>query len=278
MTADRNPEHRAFAELGLFPFLDSATLNDEYDAAVDSSRKRGPLWFAVALTFLTALVVVAASQTAANSTADEAQRSRLIVQLDHRRATLEKHRATVVSLTAQVASLEASINAGGRSSTGTREQVQLLGTRAGVGAVQGQGIEILVNNAPKSGDTRGTVQDRDLQEIVNGLWRAGAEAIAINRQRLTSLTAIRGAGAAITVNYQSLTPPYVIEAIGNSATLPSRFAATDSGAAWLDLQRQLGMVFTMTTKSQLSLGAASVPRLRYARVSKTDRPGGGNQR
>ena len=42
--------------------------------------------------------------------------------------------------------------------------------------------------------------DPDLQKLVNGLWAAGAEAISINGQRLTNLSAIREAGEAITVN------------------------------------------------------------------------------
>ncbi len=36
--------------------------------------------------------------------------------------------------------------------------------------------------------------DGDLQKLVNGLWVAGAEAIAINGERLTTLTAIRQGG------------------------------------------------------------------------------------
>ncbi len=40
----------------------------------------------------------------------------------------------------------------------------------------------------------GRVRDRDMQRVVNGLWASGAEAISINGQRLTALSAIRGRG------------------------------------------------------------------------------------
>ena len=66
--------------------------------------------------------------------------------------------------------------------------------------------------------------DIDLQILVNGLWESGAEAISINGHRLSNLTAIRGAGDAITVDYRSLTRPYQIEAIGDPRTLPASFA------------------------------------------------------
>ena len=54
------------------------------------------------------------------------------------------------------------------------------------------------------------VRDADLAILVDGLWNAGAEAIAINGQRLTALTPIRNAGPAIQVNSTPLVPPYVV--------------------------------------------------------------------
>ena len=47
---------------------------------------------------------------------------------------------------------------------------------------------------------------QDLQIVVNGLWDAGAEAISVNGQRLTSKSAIRFAGQAILVNYRPADP------------------------------------------------------------------------
>lgn len=48
---------------------------------------------------------------------------------------------------------------------------------------------------------------RDVVFVVNALWAAGAEAIAVNGQRLSSRTAIRFAGDAILVNFRPLVPP-----------------------------------------------------------------------
>ena len=87
--------------------------------------------------------------------------------------------------------------------------------------------------------TGGVILDTDLQSLVNALWTAGAEAISINGNRLTSLTAIRFAGRAITVDYRSLTPPYVIDAIGNPETLPARLLETPGGQAWIGSEGEL---------------------------------------
>lgn len=267
VNATESPEHRALAALGLFPFLDAATLNDEYAEARDEHRSgRHPVWLLVGVIALSALVLIAASQTAANSTADAQQRRDLISQLTQRKSALNATDASIKSTQAQINSLESGLSSNQQLSGGTRSRLGRWGTEAGVSAVSGPGIEIIVSNAPKSAGTRGVVQDRDLQELVNGLWQVGAEAISVNGQRITSLTAIRTAGSAITVNYQSLTPPYTVDAIGNPATMPTQFAATEGGVAWLDLQQQLGMVFTITTKSQLTLAAATLPTLRFAKV------------
>lgn len=266
-----SPEHRALASLGLLSFLDSAVGHDEYAEAqrtVDAGRApRGPWWRLVATAAITALALVAASQTAANSTADGQQRSNLIKQITDRKATMDGLTASIRETQAQIKELDSGLTGNAQLSSSVREQLALWGTQSGVLAVTGPGVEVVVDNAPASTEGNGVVQDRDLQQLANGLWQAGAEAISINGQRLTGLSAIRTAGSAITVNYQPLTPPYVIDAIGNPATMPASFAQTASGAAWLDLQQQLGMVFSMTTKSSLSLAAAPLPTLREARPS-----------
>lgn len=279
LDANDSPEHRALAALGLFPFLDSAALNDEYIEAHASHRPaQSKVWLVIAIVVLTVLVVVAASQTAANSTADAHQREDLIAQIHQRQATMKTLTSEITRTQNAINALQSGLSSNKDLSGSTRSRLGTWGNSAGISAVTGPGVEVIVNNAPKSAGARGVVQDRDLQQLVNGLWEAGAEAVSINGQRITSLTAIRTAGAAITVNYQSLTPPYVVDAIGNPATLPAKFAQTDSGAAWLDLQNQVGMVYSMNTKADLTLGAATLPSLRFARpASNGDTSGGSGQ-
>ena len=60
--------------------------------------------------------------------------------------------------------------------------------------------------------------------MVNELRAAGAEAFAVNDQRIVATTAIRCVGPAIQVNSVPLTPPYKIRAIGDPATLSSALA------------------------------------------------------
>jgi len=64
----------------------------------------------------------------------------------------------------------------------------------------------------------------DLLSIVSDLKSAGAEAIAINDQRLVGTTELRCVGNVILVNTTRLAPPFVILAIGNSAILEDTVA------------------------------------------------------
>ena len=75
----------------------------------------------------------------------------------------------------------------------------------------------------------GRVRDRDLQRVINGLWESGAEAISINGQRLTALSAIRAAGDAILVDNRPLVPPYTVLAVGDGERLSRRFQNSADG-------------------------------------------------
>ncbi len=145
-----------------------------------------------------------------------------------------------------------------------------LGLASGTLAVRGPGVVVTVDDAPEPGEADGArpgnaldgrVQDRDLQSIVNGLWAAGAEAIAVNGQRLTALTAIRGAGEAVLVGLRPLSPPYVVEAIGNSKDLEVEFLDGRSGRRLTTNMSVYGIPFTVERDDRLSLPGAAAPDL-----------------
>ncbi len=92
-------------------------------------------------------------------------------------------------------------------------------SHAGLTAVQGPGLLVTLTDAlapEDGGDNLGRILDRDIQSVVNELWAAGAEAVAIDGQRLGPTTSIQSAGQAILVDFRPITNPYLIEAIGPS--------------------------------------------------------------
>jgi len=140
----------------------------------------------------------------------------------------------------------------------------------GAVAVRGPGLRVVLSDAAQDATAAdapagsGRVVDRDLQTVVNGLWLAGAEAVSVNGQRLTSLSAIRAAGGALLVDYRPLTPPYVLSAVGDPAALQTRLAAEAAGRYLRALQDNYGIGVRIETADALQLPAASRLELRSA--------------
>ncbi|MGH2454873.1 MAG: DUF881 domain-containing protein [Candidatus Limnocylindria bacterium] len=59
----------------------------------------------------------------------------------------------------------------------------------------------------------------DLRDIVAALWASGADAIAINDERLVASSSIYSVGASVLVNTAFLSPPFRVEAIGPEGLL-----------------------------------------------------------
>lgn len=109
-------------------------------------------------------------------------------------------------------------------------EIRRLSLYAGTAPIRGPGVSVTLNDSPLAAEEDSPdflIQDVDLQLVVNELWTAGAEAVAVNGQRIVSTTAIRSAGKAVLVNYRVLTSPYRVDAIGDPETLRRRFAESE---------------------------------------------------
>lgn len=257
--------------MGLLDYLTTHTLDEDYAFVAERTasrpepapRRRIGIVGALVMAVFAVLVVTAAVQTSRNSVSDERARSELVDQVNAAQDQLRDQRAVLADVRAEAAALEARQLSSDTSAQSLLENIKLLGVKAGTVAVRGPGVRVVADDARGAASVRNQVLDTDLQQLVNGLWGAGAEAIAVNGQRLTNLSTIRLAGGAITVNARSLRRPYVVSAIGNQDTLPARFAETTSGQAWLDLQREVGLRLNITPVSSLRLPGNEVS-LRYA--------------
>ena len=129
--------------------------------------------------------------------------------------------------------------------------------------VEGPGITITLDDSHAT-TTNERVRDYDLQVVTNALWESGAEAIAINGQRLSSSSAIRSAGSAILVNLTPLAPPYVVAAIGDALSLQVEFARTGAASQIATLRDTFGLSVSVDTAENLELPAASETALRFA--------------
>jgi uncharacterized protein YlxW (UPF0749 family) len=99
---------------------------------------------------------------------------------------------------------------------GDWEQVKLS---SGLVDVKGPGITIKLDDAPaRQPDTPDNwliIHDQDIKVILNELKKAGAQAIAINGERIVPMSEQVCAGPTIMINDNRHSVPYVIEAIGD---------------------------------------------------------------
>ncbi|MFJ5030198.1 DUF881 domain-containing protein [Streptomyces sp. NPDC088560] len=227
---------------------------------------------------LAALVVTlgaAQAQGAAPVVAKEHQE--LIDRIDSETAHADKLEHTVDTLRDDVSARQRAA----LKSSGGSGQADLVGVLSGATEVHGPGVKLVVNDAKEAssgGDgtnpretsgfsDSGRVRDRDMQRVVNGLWASGAEAVSINGQRLTALSAIRAAGDAILVDNRPLVPPYTVLAVGDGERLSTGFQNSADGLYLHALEENFGIRATISTQGDVRLPAAPSVIVRTAQPS-----------
>lgn len=214
------------------------------------------------------LLTIAAVQTSANADVDSASRETLIDRIEARRAAVQDLQREISDLRESNARADAELLALGDEVNDVEATAADLGAVAGFTPVTGPGIRIDLDNGAYSDPDTEHIRDSDLALLVNALWTAGAEAIAINGQRISSRTAIRNSGTAIEVNSTGIAPPYVVQAIGNNDTLAARIVETSSGAGFAVLAGDYGWSYEVDNVDDMRLPGAPA-RLRQLRSATT---------
>jgi uncharacterized protein YlxW (UPF0749 family) len=276
---DRSPARPMTAQL--LVDLVTNTLDPGYAAA---ARRRGPAarrrWYdrpAVALGCALAgfILVVAYIQTHRGAPEAAKVHDRLV-------ARVHAAQREDTTLDASLQALNSTLNqvrdqAGLGPLAGQLDREQLL---AGQVAVRGPGLQVVLKEPPAPTSTpqvgRGgsapvattnILTDRDVRSVVNELWTDGAEAISVNDVRLTPTSAIRFAGDAVLVDFQPISSPYTIRAIGNANNLATGFAASEIASRYQTLASADGIGFEFSEHATLDLPASAPVTPRFASVA-----------
>jgi uncharacterized protein YlxW (UPF0749 family) len=215
------------------------------------------------------LVTVAAVQTSRNASASDASRESLVEQINLRRDSLGQLQRELDSEQGRVLALQSKSSELTTDEQAAQARIQRLGVRTGFGAVKGPGVQVTVSSAPDSADNL-LVRDSDLTLLTDALWASGAEAISVNGQRLTVLSAFRNVGIGVLVNAQPISPPYVFKVVGDPDTMPADLLSSSIGERWYALKDSLGFRFDVRDGGTMSLPAAPAPRLRSAQPDTGD--------
>lgn len=260
----------------LADLLSDSGLDPDYEAAAARrtasgdrrSRSGGVSRLLAATVLLGLLVAIAVVQVRRGAPVAERQRNALIAQIHQRTQETDTLQRQVDGLHRQTEALRRTALARSDAGQEARQELDRAAGAAAAAPVSGAGTVVTVDDSRTArGGTQqdGRIFDQDLQRLVNGLWAAGATAVAINGQRMTATTAIRSAGDAILVDYRPLSPPYTVSALGG-ADLGKDFAGSATSRAFRTLKATFGIRYDIRQEGGVRLPAAPALDLRYART------------
>ncbi|WP_139983520.1 DUF881 domain-containing protein [Nocardioides litoris] len=265
----------------LLTLITQQSLDEDYQHAAErraaAGRSGPPVQSRRSLAVVVVVVAVfgvlastAFAQTSRNADVASASRATLIDRIQGATDRRARQEERVTGLDQQVTALTEDV-----TDLVDDQQVETLDLRelqatAGFVAVRGDGVRVTVRQRADADDNQ-QVKDRDLRLLVNGLFAAGAEAVAVNGQRMSVTSAIRTSGEAIEVNFIGIAPPYVVEAIGDQRTLEARFAQTATGQQFASTAQFFDFTYDVQNVDDLRLPAAPAARalLRQARQAPT---------
>jgi uncharacterized protein YlxW (UPF0749 family) len=217
------------------------------------------------------VAIVAVRSRPASPQARLPRRYQLAALIEQQRRQTESLQREVKDLRRQVDELRTSSNSRRQSSESVEQQIAATGMIAGLVELRGAGVKVTLDDSTLDKPASGNVNDlvihsQDVQGVVNALWRAGAEAIGINGQRLVGTSAVLCVGNTLLLNGSVYSPPYEVTAIG---AVEDRFEGDQLVRRLHADAGDFGLRFSVTAGDNLHVPAfAGVTSPKYARPSK----------
>ena len=229
----------------------------------------------LALGFLIAAQLASEGPRVRYSTQERAPLVEAVIDLQAQQDGLKQQ---ILALRAQIQDLEASTQGGAAVTKDLNDRLEAARIAAGLVAMTGPGIVIQLSDstvtAPQDGNDRDyVVSGTDVQTVVEELWLAGAEGVAVNGERVTVGTAIVDIGGSVLVNSAYIAPPYQVAAIGP----PTMYDLLTRSPGFIDFVAArsqaygIGVAYATPAAVDLPAYAGSV-NLQYGRVVPSAAP------
>jgi uncharacterized protein YlxW (UPF0749 family) len=194
------------------------------------------------------------------------ERARLasLIRVEQQRS--DRLRMAAVNLRRQVQAFER--NRG----HGDQPPADLNRARAQMGllAAQGPGLVVTLDDSMQRESPSGNLNDlvihsQDVQAVANGLWAAGAEALAVSGQRVVPTSAVLCVGNTLLINGTVHSPPYRFAAIGTG--LRDRFLADPLVQRFAGDADRFELGFSVESRDQITVPAyKGTTTVRFARA------------
>lgn len=199
------------------------------------------------------------------------ERSPLVETASELQADQEALKASILDLRARIQAAEQAGEGSAALVSDLNDQLQAARIAAGLIPLTGSGIVLQLEDSLEPADPEGNTSDllvgaRDLRTIVEELWAAGAEAIAVNGERMTPTTAVIDIGPSILINSAYLAGPFQVTAIGPD-DLYARLSASPGFVDFIRARAEAwGLRVSIAEPESVDMPAfAGTVTLRYAR-------------
>lgn len=179
-------------------------------------------------------------------------------ELERESAELNQLVERVRLMTLQISEYENSKAESGGIEEAMINQIEKIKAFSGLKGLEGQGVIVIINDGERElnefeDPNNVLVHNMDVQNLVDDLRYAGAEAISINDQRFVfGKTEIQCTGPTIRINDEVFAQPFIIKAIGDKHHLESAINAPGSFGQVL---RQYGVFLEVYTSVNIEIPA-----------------------
>ena len=190
---------------------------------------------------------------------------------------IERQQSSTTALRRQVAGLRRDVErirsrrAGDEAESAAQSrQLKELGLAVGLVPMAGPGVKVTLDDSDLDRAPTGNVNDlvvhsQDVQAVVNALWKAGAEAVAINGQRLIATSAVLCVGNTLLINGTVHSPPFRFTALG--ANLHDAFMSDPLVERFAEDADRFKLGFKVEDRDRLSVPAyTGTSKVRFARA------------
>jgi uncharacterized protein YlxW (UPF0749 family) len=245
-----------------------------------SVRFRRPSLWAVlvpVVALAAGLLFATSSRTALGTDLRAGESSQLSGLIEQRDAAVARQQEQLALLQQQVQALtDQAASRNGEVAAALAEGQQGV-LSAGVTAIGGPGVSVTLDDAPPqaggglpSGATADdlVIHQSDVQGVVNALWAAGADGVAIMGQRLIGTSAVICVGNTLLLQGRKYSPPFIVTAVGSATQMRQQLSASYEVQLLKRAVNDYGLTYQVADQRQVSLPAYDGPLvMQYARPS-----------
>jgi uncharacterized protein YlxW (UPF0749 family) len=220
------------------------------------------------------LLFATSSRTALGTDLRAGESSQLSGLIDQRESSVARQQDELAVLQGQVQELTDQAASRDTEVAAAAAQGSLGLSSAGLTALSGPGLSVTLDDAPTqlggglpSGATADDVviHQSDVQGVVNALWAAGADGVAIMGQRLIGTSAVICVGNTLLLQGRTYSPPFVVTAIGSAGQMRQALAGSSEVQLLKAAVDDFGLTYSVSDQREVDLPAYDGPlEMQYA--------------